>query len=116
MSRGSLLPTAAGRLLRQKVQQAVALIVILTLAWAPVARAERTQFRPGWNLFSPAQDVEAGRQVSQDAERQIPIANDSRIESYLNSLGRRLAAKAPGERYPYQFKLVNDRAINAFCL
>jgi predicted Zn-dependent protease len=98
------------------VQQAAALVVMLTLAWTPVVQAERTQFRPGWNLFSPAQDVEVGRQVSQDAERQLPVVNDSRIDGYLNSLGRRLAAKAPGESYPYQFKLVNDRAINAFCL
>lgn len=98
------------------VQQAVALALVMTLAWAPVAQAQRTQFKPGWNLFSPAQDVEMGRQVAQDAERQLAIVNDSRIENYLNTLGRRLAAKAPGAQYPYQFKLVNDREINAFCL
>ncbi len=88
----------------------------MMLAWPQAALAQRTQFKPGWNLFSPAQDVEMGRQVSQDAERQLEIVNDPRIDSYLNTLGRRLAAKAPGEKYPYQFKLVNDRAINAFCL
>ena len=30
--------------------------------------------------------------------------------------GRRLASRAPGARYPYQFKVVNDAAINAFAL
>ncbi len=107
---------AAPRLAARRFQQAVALAVVMTLAWAPVAQAERTRFKPGWNLFSPAQDVEVGRQVAQDAEKKLPIVNDSRVENYLNSLGRRLAAKAPGEKYPYQFKLVNDRAINAFAL
>jgi Zn-dependent protease with chaperone function len=107
---------AAPRLASRRLQQAVALALVMALAWAPVAQAERTHFKPGWNLFSPAQDVEMGRQVAQDAERQLAIVNDSRIENYLNTLGRRLAAKAPGEKYPYQFKLVNDRAINAFCL
>ncbi|MBI1750911.1 MAG: M48 family metalloprotease [Acidobacteria bacterium] len=116
MSSGRACGDAAPTVARRSVQQAVALVLAMTLAWAPVAQAERTRFKPGWNLFSPAQDVEIGRQVSQDAERQLPIVNDSRIESYLNTLGRRLTAKAPGERYPYQFKLVNDRAINAFCL
>ncbi|MCL4522621.1 MAG: M48 family metallopeptidase [Acidobacteria bacterium] len=106
----------AAHSLRGTLHQAVALALVLTLAWAPVAQAERTPFKPGWNLFSPAQDVEIGRKVAEDAERQLPIVNDSRIENYLNSLGRRLAAKAPYEKYPYQFKLVNDRAINAFCL
>jgi Zn-dependent protease with chaperone function len=106
----------APRLARRSLQQVVALALMMTLAWAPMAQAQRTQFKPGWNLFSPAQDVEMGRRVAQDAERQLDIVNDSRIENYLNTLGRRLAAKAPGEKYPYQFKLVNDRAINAFCL
>lgn len=100
----------------RRVQQVVTLALVMTLAWAPVAQAQRTRFKPGWNLFSPAQEVEMGRQVAQDAERQLDIVNDPRIENYLNTLGRRLAAKAPGEKYPYQFKLVNDRAINAFSL
>jgi Zn-dependent protease with chaperone function len=116
MSNNRACSSAARRLARSRVQQAVAMALVMTLAWAPVALAERTHFKPGWNLFSPAQDVEMGRQVAQDAERQLAIVNDSRIENYLNTLGRRLAAKAPGEKYPYQFKLVNDRAINAFCL
>jgi predicted Zn-dependent protease len=34
----------------------------------------------------------------------------------VNQLGQRLAAVAPGERYPYRFKVVNDAAINAFAL
>jgi predicted Zn-dependent protease len=38
------------------------------------------------------------------------------VDGYLNSLGRRLAEKAPGEKYPYQFKGVNDMSINAFAL
>ena len=116
MSNNRACSSAARRLTRSGMRQAVALALVMTLAWTPVAQAERTSFKPGWNLFSPAQDVEMGRKVAQDAERQLPIVNDSRIESYLNTIGRRLAAKAPGEKYPYQFKLVNDRSINAFCL
>jgi len=116
MKRACVRGEAVVRISRGRAQGALALLLVMTLAWAPVASADRTRLKPGWNLFSPAQDVEIGRQVSQDAERQLPIVNDSRIENYLNSLGRRLAAKAPYERYPYQFKMVNDRAINAFCL
>lgn len=101
---------------RRGLQQVIAFMVVITLTLAPSAWAERTRLKPGWNLFSPQQDVAIGRQVSQDAERQIPMLNDSRMDSYLNSLGRRLAAKAPGERYPYQFKTVNDQGLNAFAL
>jgi len=100
----------------QRLQQAVALIAIGTLVLSPMAWADRTPLKPGWNMFSPQQDVEVGQQVSRDAERQLPMLNNSRVDNYVNTLGRKLAAKAPGEKYPYQFRVVNDRAINAFAL
>jgi Zn-dependent protease with chaperone function len=99
-------------------RQSVALVASLALVLAPAAMAadSRTALKPGWNMFSPQQDVEVGQQVSLDAERQLPMLNNSRVDNYVNNLGRRLSAKAPGEQYPYQFKVVNDRAINAFAL
>jgi len=100
----------------QRLQQAVALIAIGTLVLSPVAWADRTALKPGWNMFSLQQDVEVGQQVSRDAERQLSMLNNSRVDNYVNTLGRKLAAKAPGEKYPYQFRVVNDRAINAFAL
>jgi beta-barrel assembly-enhancing protease len=93
--------------------------IILTLVLALVLSVyadSRTQLKPGWNLFSPQQDVEMGKQVAQDAERQLQIIRNGNIASYIDSLGRQLAARAPGEKYPYQFKVVNDKAINAFAL
>jgi beta-barrel assembly-enhancing protease len=81
-----------------------------------LANAQRTVVKPGWNMFSPKQDVEIGRSVSANAERQLPMLNDARVDAYLNRLGRRLAEKAQGVRYPFQFKAVNDKAINAFAL
>lgn len=57
-----------------------------------------------------------GQQVAPDAERQLPMLNDARVDDYVNTLGRRLATRAQGEKYPYRFKVVNDKAINAFAL
>ena len=86
-----------GQSLRQAVALAVALTVVVVLAAGD--RADRTQLKPGWNMFSPQQDVEVGQQVSKDAEQQLPMLNNSRVDNYVNNLGRRLAAKAPGEKY-----------------
>lgn len=94
----------------------IAALGVLLLAVAPSFIAERTRLHPGFNLFSPEQDVEIGKQVSQDAERQLKIINDGQVSAYINMLGQRLASRAPGERYPYQFKVVDDKAINAFAL
>src|ERR1700682_2575120 len=101
-------------LIGRRSQQAVALVAALSLLLAPASWANRTPLARGWNMFSPQQDVEVGQQASKDAEKQLPMLNNSRVDNYVNNLGRKLAAKAPGEKFPYQFKVVNDRAINAF--
>jgi beta-barrel assembly-enhancing protease len=92
------------------------LVALLALVLAPLAWSQRTQLKPGWNMFSLQQDVEMGRQVSRDAEQQVPMLNDARVDNYLINLGRTLTSHTPGEKYPYQYKCVNDRAINAFAL
>lgn len=93
---------------------AFSLAALLT-ATSDVAVAQ-TQVKPGFNLFSPAQDQEIGRQSADAAEQQLPILNDKSIETYVDRVGKRLAAVAPGADYPYQFKVVNASDINAFAL
>jgi hypothetical protein len=73
-------------------------------------------FRPGFNLFSPEQDVELGRMSAQEIARQVPLLNDEPTVTYVRQLGARLAAKAPGHAFPYQFAVVGTRDINAFAL
>jgi predicted Zn-dependent protease len=75
-------------------------VIVLVLTAAGLSADSRTPLKPGWNMFSPRQDVEVGQQVSRDAERQLPMLNDARVDQYVNQLGQRLAAVAPGERYP----------------
>jgi hypothetical protein len=67
-------------------------------------------------MFSPQQDVELGQQASGEVATQVLMLNDSRVDSYLSNLGQRLAAHAPGYDFPYAFKSINDRGINAFAL
>jgi predicted Zn-dependent protease len=68
------------------------------------------------NLFSQQQEVQIGQRAAADAERQLPILRDGSVEGYVNAVVRRLAAAAPGARYPYQAKVVNSADINAFAL
>ena len=97
-------------------KHATRVVMVLALSAGIWAADGRTVLKPGWNMFSPQQDVEVGQQVAPDAERQLRMLNNSRVDDYVNTLGRRLAANAPGEKFPYRFKVVNDRGINAFAL
>jgi len=82
------------------------------------AIAQRTQLKPGWNLFSPQQDVQVGRNAATDAARKLPMCNSPRADAYLTQLGKRLVAhlNTNGVEYPWEFHCVNDRSINAFAL
>jgi hypothetical protein len=73
-------------------------------------------FEPGFNLFTPQQDVEVGRRSAEQIASQVPILNDAPTVNYIRALGAKLAAKAPGEKYPYQFNVIATRDINAFAL
>lgn len=83
---------------------------------APPGSKSQPKFKPGINFFSPEQDIEMGRQSAEQIMRETPMLNDQQISSYVSQLGAKLAAKAAGEKFPYQFRTVATREINAFAL
>ncbi|MFN0122114.1 MAG: M48 family metalloprotease [Blastocatellia bacterium] len=74
------------------------------------------QFKPGINLIPVAQDVQIGKQNAMQMERQMRILADPATQNYISQMGAKMSAKAPGERFPYQFKVVDTREVNAFAL
>lgn len=86
-------------------------MVMLALMLAPLA-AFAQNYKPGFNIFSPQQDYEIGRQSALSANRQLRTSTDARV----TRIGKRLAARAPGTRFPYEFRVVEDGSINAFAL
>lgn len=83
---------------------------------APLVAGAASRATPGFNLFSVEQDIEIGRQSALEAERQLPLLKNQNLGRYLNDIIKRLAAQAPGARYPYAIKAVNAPEINAFSL
>ena len=99
-------------MVRYKRYLALALALCLTAVQAPA----RTQLKPGFNLFSKQQEIELGRQAAVQAEHQLQIVNDRALSSYVSNLGRKLSRYAPNSDYPFTFKVVRDKKINAFAL
>jgi len=102
--------------LRRRLSSVCACLCLAVLVALPVGADQRTQLQPGWNLFSTQDDIKLGLQYSEEAEQQLPMLRDERVNNYLNELGQRLVQFAPGEKYPYTFKCVNVADINAFAL
>jgi hypothetical protein len=96
------------------------LMILFALAFAgvPQLHAQRTQLRPGWNMFSPQQDVQVGKQAANEAQAKLPMCNLPKADAELTTIGKRLIAhlNTGGTEYPWEFHCVNDRSINAFAL
>jgi len=95
----------------------VACLCVTAAAVYGVEAAGQLNLKPGFNLFSQQQDVDVGRQASADADKQLPLLNDVQVVRYINDLGRRLTQQEPfSANYPWAFKVVNTKDINAFAL
>jgi beta-barrel assembly-enhancing protease len=70
--------------------------------------------RRGFDLLTPRQEIEIGRQSAVAFEKRLPLLSDADVNEYINRLGRALVARAPGERYPYSFKTANVSEVSAF--
>src|SRR5712672_3845109 len=94
------------------------LVATLGLTLVPGGWAQRSNLKPPWNAYSPATDVQLGRQNARLMERHLILCNDPKVDAYLTKLGLRLASKLPtrGVQYPWEFHCVNSKEINAFAL
>ncbi|HUR20537.1 MAG TPA: M48 family metallopeptidase [Vicinamibacterales bacterium] len=95
-------------------------IVGVTVLLSVGALAGQTQIVAPQNKYSPAEDVQLGREASAEVQKQLPMLNDQTVDSFVESLGQRLVAAIPREfshpEFRYTFQVVNVREINAFAL
>lgn len=90
-------------------------LIMVSMLGLPVL-ADRTPLKQAWNLFTVQQDIEMGRELAEEADSTLALVTDNYAIGYIQALGSQLAAHAPGTKYSYQFKIVNDKNINAFAL
>lgn len=67
------------------------------------------------SLLSVADEIRLGREAQKEVRAATPQVGGISA-SFVASVGRRLAAKAGGPKYPYGFSVANYRELNAFAL
>jgi predicted Zn-dependent protease len=69
------------------------------------------------NRYTIEQEIQIGQKGVSEVERELKLLPPGHpMSRYINSLGRKLAAQAPGYKFPYTFKVVREKAVNAFAL
>ncbi|MBI4479185.1 MAG: M48 family metalloprotease [Acidobacteria bacterium] len=76
----------------------------------------RVEIKQGFNTFTPAQDIELGKEAAKEVEKEYPLVTDAQLNAYISRLGQGLARYAPGQRFPYNFHVVQNKDLNAFAL
>jgi predicted Zn-dependent protease len=100
-------PDALGRRLAAGV--GALLFFACTTAVNPVTGERETL------VLSPEQEVAAGRQAAEQVREQMGLVEDPELVAYVEQLGARLAAHAPGQN-EYRFAIVDMEEPNAFAL
>lgn len=86
------------------------------LLGAAVAGAQIKTLKPGFNFFTPQQDIQMGKEAKAQVEQQQPVIHDPRITGYLTEIGRKLAQSPHAGNWPFSFETIADKNINAFAL
>jgi beta-barrel assembly-enhancing protease len=101
--------------------QAVALTLAMLLA-APQAMWARFNPPKHYNMYSPQQDEEVGKQAAAQVYKTMPVLpeNDP-LTKYLQKIGNDLASHANanpirGEKWPFTFHVIAQKDVNAFAL
>jgi len=103
---------------RISVHRMLATALVAVMIGAP-GRAQ-TRITPDRNKYSPAQDVELGQKAAAEARKELPLLKDERVDTWAETVGRRLVNAIPPElrhsEFRYTFEVVNQKEINAFAL
>lgn len=105
---------------RENSRRLSAALMAFALFVLPLTAFGQTRIEAPKNKYKVSDDVQAGQQAAQQVYQQMPILRDNVVDSYVESVGRRLVAAIPAEfqhsEFRYSFDVVDARDINAFAL
>lgn len=89
------------------------------LALPPARAVTEPYYQPHYcnDAFTYPQEIAEGRKAEQQVYKQMKVLPDSSpITQYIQQVGAKLTAYAPGYKWPYRFHVVQSKEINAFAL
>jgi beta-barrel assembly-enhancing protease len=98
--------------------------IIAIVVWSLAAQAlswgrqPGDPLKPGYNLYSPQQDIQLGQIQAAQVRLHYAEVGDEFLQTYIRRIGERLAntPEARQSAFPFQFTLLNVPTVNAFAL
>jgi Zn-dependent protease with chaperone function len=92
------------------------IVFAAALLTASLSAQKQKQLKPGMNFFSVDQDIQLGKETAAQVQKQFHVIHDPALDNLIQSIGRKLVAQVPNNKFPFTFQVVNDKSINAFAL
>jgi beta-barrel assembly-enhancing protease len=71
----------------------------------------------GYNMFSVEQEIQVGQQAAAQADAELPeLPARGPVQDFVSTLGQKLARNLPENPYQFNFKVINQKEINAFAM
>lgn len=105
----------------KKMRKHLVLLVAVTLGLAVGLDGKEAVARftpqPCKNAYTPEQEIAEGQKAKAEIYKNMPVlAASNPVTLYVQRLGAKLVALAPGYKWPYEFHVINEAEINAFAL
>lgn len=99
---------------RSEQRYKLSTLVSIDLSQTPFDVDRRIWGKGGIEFVNDAIESLISAQAVTATEAQLPLLEDKQVSSYLDSLGQMLAAGSKRPGLPYEFKVVNQKVVNAF--
>jgi predicted Zn-dependent protease len=103
-------------IVKEKPMQKRMFVIFMLMLTAVTLAAQSKKLRPGFNLFSKEQDVQLGKESAAEVEKKMKVVDNPELQAYIGTVGKKLTSSADAGEFPYSFKVVIDKSINAFAL
>jgi metalloendopeptidase OMA1, mitochondrial len=94
------------------LRTALAIIMLALVACQTVPITGRSQLM----LISEGEEVQLGLTSYQEILTKSRVSTDARLNEQVTRVGRRVAQAAERSDYQWEFKVIDDKQANAFCL
>jgi metalloendopeptidase OMA1, mitochondrial len=92
------------------------LLVFAALALAVACQTAPISGRAQLIAVSQSQEVQLGLQAYSEVLKKSQISGDAALNAQVETVGRRIAAATGRTDYDWEFKVIEDKQANAFCL
>ena len=106
------LEKSMGRLTRCPTWALALLVFVMIVACQTVPITGRSQLL----LLPEAEELQMGLQSYQEVLKKSKISNDPKMNDLVRRVGTRIAAATGRSNYQWEFKVIEEKQANAFCL